>query len=174
LAYLINRGKDATKEWTPTHQFQEKQDDTADIIVVKNGFFNIIDVKTFNKALAGQPPNIISASKLANMCAIMLDTQRFDAHDITYVGVTWVESGDSLTCTDVAIRSLFKAPPETLYINWAAALQIQFHVEKLPQNYSGSVRDWCVGYLRSFVDSARRRAAKMDEEFVQPFLKYLK
>jgi len=52
--------------------FDEKQNDTADILVVKDDFYEIIDIKTRNISKSAQPPNIISAFKLAQVCAKML------------------------------------------------------------------------------------------------------
>ena len=174
VAFLLNRGKEITKEWTPTKQFEEKQDDTADILVVKNNFFSIVDVKTFNTKLDGQPPNIISAYKLAKMCALMLEENNFISHDITYIGIAWELVGENLKCTDVSIKELFKTDPKNLYINWAAAMQIQFHVSTLDQTYAGNVQQWCRDYLHTFVSKADHRSKEMIKKFVNPFKKFLK
>jgi len=68
---------------------------------------------------------------------------------------------------------LFKAPPEQLYINWAAAMQIQFHVCDLEQTFSGTMEEWTKSYLKHFVKQAKRRADDMIEKFVKPFEKYI-
>ena len=174
LAFLLNRGKVVTQGWTPSNQFVEKQNDTADILVVKDNFFNVIDVKTFSTAKNGQPPNIISAYKIAKMCALMLEENNFSSHDITYIGIAWELVGENLKCTDVSIKELFKTDPANLYINWAAAMQIQFHVSSLDQSYTGSVQQWCRDYLRTFVSQANERAETMIKKFVKPFQKFLK
>lgn len=174
LAFLLNRGKDATEEWSPSNLFVEKQNDTADILVIEDNFSNLIDVKTYNVARNGQPPNIISAYKLAKMCALMLDTGDFSSHDIAYVGVTWEIKGKNLKCTRASVKQLFKTDPAKLYINWAAAMQIQFHVEVLDQSYDGTVEQWCKDYLRTFVAQAKARAKTMLRKFVKPFEKFLK
>jgi hypothetical protein len=169
LAFLLNRGKDATEKWSLLNQFEEKQNDTADIIIVKDGFYNIIDIKTFNKAKGGQPPNIISAYKLAKMCSLMLKTKTTLSHDITYVGITWEKEGSELKCIDVDIKELFKANPKSLYINWAAALQIQFHPSNLDQDFNGTVEEWCTEYLANFILQAEKRLGKMQKLFIDPF-----
>jgi hypothetical protein len=174
LAFLLNRGQSATASWAPNSLFEEKQDDTADVLVVKDNFYNIIDNKTFNIRKQGQPPNIISCYKLALMCAIMIDAHQFDTHDITYIGISWELDGENLVCREAATRELFKSNPPALYINWAAALQIQFHVEALDQTFHGTRETWCYEYLQHFVAGARDRVLKMDRTFIQPFLKYLK
>ncbi len=173
LAFLLNRGKDATEAWSPTNLFTEKQNDTADILVIHDEFSNLIDVKTFNVARNGQPPNIISAYKVAKMCALMLETGNFTSHDIAYVGITWEIDGGNLKCTNATVKELFKTDPARLYINWAAAMQIQFHVETLDQTYRGSIEQWCKDYLRTFVTQAQERADTMVRKFIKPFEKFL-
>lgn len=174
LAFLLNRGKDATKIWTPENLFVEKQNDTADIVVIEKNFFNLLDVKTYNRALSGQPPNIISSYKLARMAALMLETRNFSSHDMTYIGITWEIDGENLKCVRASVKELFKTDPATLYINWAAAMQIQFHVESLGQSYKRSPKQWCKNYLRQFVTKAEERADTVLRKFVKPFQKFLK
>lgn len=174
LAFLLNRGKNATEEWSTSNLFVEKQNDTADILVIERNFFNLIDVKTYHIAMHGQPPNIISAYKAARMCALMLDTGDFSSHDISYIGIPWEIDGENLKCTRASIKQLFKTDPAQLYINWAAAMQIQFHVEALDQSYHGTIEQWCIDYLRMFVVRAKGRAKTMLRKFVKPFEKFLK
>ncbi|MCY4255473.1 MAG: HincII family type II restriction endonuclease [Gammaproteobacteria bacterium] len=173
LAFLLNRGKRATREWSPENLFAEKQNDTADVIVIEEGFFSLIDVKTFNLALSGQPPNIISSYKLAQMCGLMLESSIFTSHEITYVGVAWNIEGENLECVQASIKELLKADPGNLYINWAAAMQIQFHVEELDQSYTGSPASWCRDYLQKYVVGVRKRMRKMEQKFAEPFERYL-
>ena len=77
VLFLISRGIAATKSWTPENLFEEKQNDTADIIYFKGGTYSFIDVKTRNISKNAQAPNIISAYKLAKMCANMIDNKEF-------------------------------------------------------------------------------------------------
>lgn len=109
------------------------------------------------------------------MCAFMIDNEDYDVFRIHYIEVDWVEerSKGLLVCRNAHYGALFKARPETLYINWAAAMQIQFHVSNLDQTWTGSMHDWAVEYLRCFVQSARERCAKMEEEYIKPFMKYI-
>ena len=60
VLFLLSRGDKATREWSPDNIFEEKQNDTADILYYENGFYDIIDVKTRNMNKAAMPPNIIS------------------------------------------------------------------------------------------------------------------
>jgi type II restriction enzyme len=48
VMFLLSRGKQATSKWDLENIFEEKQNDTADILVVNKGFYEIIDIKTRN------------------------------------------------------------------------------------------------------------------------------
>jgi hypothetical protein len=172
LAYLLNRGTDATKNWSLENQFVEKQNDTADIIVLDKPI-HIIDIKTYNSSMKGQPPNIISAYKLAKMCLMMINDETFNTHDVTYVGVVWKLDGENLVCSQAVVKELFKINPVSLYINWAAAMQIQFHVHEVDQAYTGSVEAWCRSYIEHFASMAELRVKVMTKKFVDPFIEVL-
>ncbi|MDE5773298.1 MAG: HincII family type II restriction endonuclease [Muribaculaceae bacterium] len=171
--FLFSRGDNAIRYWSPQNIFDEKQNDTADILYYDHHFYDIIDIKTRNIKKGGQPPNIISAYKLANMCALMLDNEEFDNIEIDYIEIDWIEDGDKLKCTDTHHGRLFKANPETLYINWSAGMQIQFHVSELDQSWKDSRREWAIEYLRKFVNSAEDRCTKMRKTYIEPFLRYI-
>lgn len=173
LAEMINRGVKATSEWTVTAQFDEKQNDTADIILTEGDSFRIIDVKTKNTSKNAQPPNIISALKVAKMCASILDDGELGGFEIIYLGITWKESGPLLECTDCVVRYLFRANPAELYINWAAAMQIQANVETLDQTFSGTLKEWARGYLNVFTKGAHERSEKMMKDYVVPYLRHI-
>ncbi|MBQ6378730.1 MAG: HincII family type II restriction endonuclease [Prevotella sp.] len=174
--FLLSRGDSATSKWAPDNLFEERQNDTADILYFESGFYNIIDVKTRNLEKTAQPPNIISAYKLAQMCAYMIENKEYNSICIDYIGVDWREdkSAGKLVCEDAQHVCLFKVKPSELYINWAAALQIQFHPHNVDQSWEGSIEEWARGYLRHFVDSAQQRCDKMRKKFIKPFLKYTK
>jgi len=173
VLFLLSRGKEATKKWSLENPFDEKQDDTADILVVKDGFFEIIDIKTRNLSKTAQPPNIISSFKLAQMCAIMIDNKEFDDLSINYFEVDWELENDKLVCRDAYFVSLFKSIPQNLYINWAAAMQIQFHVCNLDQDFKGSLKEWTRAYLKHYVAQVYRRSGYMVEKYAKPFEKYI-
>jgi hypothetical protein len=63
--------------------------------------------------------------------------------------------------------------PSNLYINWAAALQIQFHISKVDQNFASKKKDWAKEYLKNFVDSAKRRIIKQKKDYVDVFLPFI-
>jgi hypothetical protein len=56
VLFLLSRGKEATKKWSLANPFDEKQDDTADILVVKDNFYEVIDIKTRNLSKTAQAP----------------------------------------------------------------------------------------------------------------------
>ncbi len=172
--FLLSRSETATAAWTPENIFQEKQNDTADFLAHENGFFELVDVKTRNRIKHAQPPNIISSYKLAQMCALMFDNQRFDDIDLNYIEVEWEEqANNTLICTQAYHAYLFKVPPEKLYINWAAAMQIQFYVHSIEQTFNESRELWAKRYLYAFTQSAQSRCQTMYEKYVTPFQKYL-
>ncbi len=172
VLFLLSRGKEATKRWSLENPFDEKQDDTADILVVKDNFYEVIDIKTRNLSKTAQAPNIISAFKLAQLCAIMLDNREFDKLSINYFEVDWLLEEEKLVCKDAHFVSLFKSIPENLYINWAAAMQIQFHVCNLDQDFKGTIEAWAKTYLKHFVAQVYRRSEYMIEKYAKPFEKY--
>ncbi|MEZ4905068.1 MAG: HincII family type II restriction endonuclease [Spirosomataceae bacterium] len=178
VLFLLSRGKNATDKWSIENLFDEKQNDTADILVVKDGFYEIIDIKTRNISKSAQPPNIISAFKLAQVCAKILDNEagdgsQFDDFTINYFEIDWLLDNDRLICQDTHFACLFKANPKNLYINWAAAMQIQFHVRDLDQSFEGTMKSWATSYLKHFVTQAKKRADDMIKKFVKPFERYI-
>lgn len=173
ILFLLDRGKSAVEKWTFDNPFEEKQNDTADILVTRNKKFELIDVKTKNLGKNAQAPNIISAFKLAQTCAKMIDNNDFDLFDINYFQVDWELCGEKLICKNAFSAELFKSTPEELYINWAAAMQIQFHVDELNQTFKNSREQWARNYLKHFTTQARKRSEMMIEKFVKPFEKYI-
>ncbi len=172
--FLLARGKVVTNKWSTDNPFDEKQNDTADILVVKDDFYEIIDIKTRNLSKSAQSPNIISAYKLAQVCAKMIDNNEFANFTINYFEVDWILESDKLICKNAHYANLFKCNPSNLYINWAAAMQLQFHVCDLDQDFEGNLENWVKKYLHHFVKQAIQRADYMITKFVQPFEKYIK
>lgn len=173
--FLLSRSDAATKKWSENNLFEEKQNDIADILYIKDGFYNIIDVKTRNVNKNAQSPNIISAFKLAQMCAYMIDNDDYLTVNIDYIQIDWCEQSkhDYLECVNAYHANLFKVDPNSLYINWAAAMQIQFHVNEVDQTFIGTKKEWCYLYIKHFVASANMRISNMREKFIKPFIKYI-
>lgn len=171
--FLLSRGDKALDNWNPNCIFEEKQNDTADILYHDKNCFDIIDVKTRNMSKNAQPPNIISAYKLAQACALMIDNNDFNSVAIHYVEIEWLEKSKYLECTNASWVNLFKSEPSLLYINWAAAMQIQFHVSELNQSFCGDMKEWSKAYIGHFVKSAETRCEMMCKKYIIPFRKYL-
>lgn len=103
----------------------------------------------------------------------MIDNEEYDNFSINYFEIGWEVEKQKLICKNACFADLFKSQPQELYINWAAAMQIQFHVSDLNQNFEGSRKDWAKFYIKHFVTQAKKRADDMIKKFVKPFEKYL-
>ena len=164
LQYLICRGHQAMAGWRPDSLFVEKQNDTAESILFTDSSMRFdqeitfLDVKTHNEHKKGQPPNIISANKLAEAFELCLRNDDFN-FDFTYIGVGWEVLETHLRCTRSQVVSLFKMDPR-LYINWAAATQVQFHPLEADQSFAGGRRDWAIEFLVGFCESLQKRVDK--------------
>ena len=103
----------------------------------------------------------------------MIDNNDYDVLTINYFEIDWDLEDEKLICRDAHKVNLFKSNPENLYINWAAAMQVQFHVRDLDQTFQGDMKQWSKEYLRHFVKQAKKRSEGMITKFVRPFEKYL-
>jgi len=103
----------------------------------------------------------------------MIDNNEFDNFTIQYFGIDWELESGGLVCKNAHAVNLFKAEPILLYINWAAAMQIQFNVEDLDQSFKANMKQWARKYLKHFVAQAKQRTEDMIDRFVKPFEKYI-
>jgi len=168
LQQLVMRGKQPTIGWSPENLFEEKQNDTAESIVLEKPQFDLrgnhvtlVDVKTRNNSISGQPPNIMSAGKLAEAMRASLQAGKV-AFDIVYVGITFEPTDTTLVCREIRTVSLFKIE-HALYINWAAAEQIQFHVSDADQDFDGTREQWAHKFLSTFCQSLDERIQKQNK-----------
>ncbi len=177
LQFLLRRGVDATERWTISSPFQEKQNDTAETVILplrgwkveplSNEPVVLLDVKTQNSEMKAQPPNIISAQKMTQACRLVLEHSTECPFDFVYVGVKWREVGDTLVCNEVNVKSLLRVPPPDLYVNWAAARQIQFHPSTVSQDFEGSPMDWCVEFLETYALQLEKRLKRDNSEVAE-------
>ncbi len=172
MQLLVSRGKTALKKWTPNNQFIEKQNDTAETILFSNdncdfnrGEVWLLDVKTQNDVGKAQPPNIISASKLATSLrsAIQEGEVRFN---FVYIGVSFHATEKELICKAVNTTSLFQVS-NPLYINWSAAQQIQFHPMSVDQDFTGTKTEWSYKFIETFCDSLQNRIGKDQQRLAE-------
>ena len=73
---------------------------------------------------------------MAHIAESIINNNDGNKIDINYIGIDWELNGNFLDLKEIVIRDLFKITPEKIYINWAAALQIQFDVSTIDQNYT--------------------------------------
>jgi len=172
-SFLLSRGKKPTAEWNLSNLYNEKQNDTSDTLFIRASEYHILDTKTTDLTKKSQPPNIISAYKVSQLCDLMISTSDFNSVVITYIGISWQRVSNKLVCRQCYLKELFRIPPNELYINWAAAMQIQFEVDSVSQSFEGNTRLWCRKYLEFFLKSAIARQKEFQKKFIQPFEKYL-
>jgi hypothetical protein len=176
LHYLIARGTVATKAWRTSKLFAEKQNDTAETVIFASqkrdfneGVTTLVDVKTQNLDFKAQPPNIISAFKIAKVCELVLNGGLTPSFDILYTAVKFRPSGTAaggglLTCEGTRTISLLDVPVEELYINWTAATQIQFHPFEVSQGFNGTTTEWMRAFLHHYCDKQDNRIQKQLEQ----------
>ena len=104
----------------------------------------------------------------------MIDNKEFNNFSINYFEIDWQLEEDKLVYKDAYFASLFKTNPFELYINWAAGMQIQFHVSDLDQDFKGTIEEWVKTYIKHYLKQVYRRSNYMIEEFAKPFEKYIK
>lgn len=184
LQFLLQRGVKSMEEWSKDEKFEVKQNDTAESVILPTKTFEVkptaqkplvlVDVKTQDSEKKAQPPNIISAEKVANACRICFEEKElFLPFDFVYVGIKWTANSKRLVCDEVSVKSLIRIPPEELYINWAAAQQIQFHPFDVDQSYRKSGIEWAREYIKVFCDQLERRIDK-EKKKLSDFRKTLK
>jgi hypothetical protein len=170
--YLLARGKEAMTSWSPAAQFGVKQNDTAESIIFpdeacdfRSNRLLLIDVKTQDADKKSQPPNIMSSDKLARACVMALESGSVP-FELFYIGVKWRREDETLVCVDVNAISMMQIKPESLYVNWVAAQQLQFHPFEVDQSYAKSHHDWCLGYIDTFCNQLENHVKKQQNRLV--------
>jgi len=165
VASLVARGREPMRKWSLDNLFEEKQDDTAENILLQKPQFDLrrnpvtlIDVKSHNNHKKGQPPNIMSAGKLAKACKLALEEGAVN-FDVIYISVLFDPSPSTLDCTGVRTVSLFSIDSD-IYINWTAAQQIQFKPHEIDQDFAGTKEEWAHKFLVTFCDSLEKKIGK--------------
>lgn len=178
LQFLLKRGVKPMEKWSKNRQFTVKQNDTAESVILPTKSLNVkptshkpvilVDVKTQGSGKKAQPPNIISAEKVANACRICLEEKElFLPFDIAYIGIKWSATRKRLVCDEVSVKSLIRIPPNELYINWAAARQIQFHPFDADQSYKKSGIEWAKEFIKIFCDQLEGRIKKENKKLAK-------
>jgi len=170
LGYLLRRGHKATNNFFYATLSTEKQDDTAESIILptkslridpaSDGPLTLIDVKTQDADVKSRPPNIISAEKLLNACVMAITERKQFSFDIVYIGVRWRKTKASLHCVDAEAVPLVKVDPTAMYVNWSAGRQIQFHPIQVKASFTGTTLEWATAFLDHYSKKLRPRLDK--------------
>lgn len=174
--YLVNPGKKALSNW-PEEIVPGRQSDTADIVLFSDSsLFDgssvfLIDVKSHDLGKNSQPPNIMSARKLANLAEICLSKNVDPNFSMYYVDLGYKKKDAGVVVEDVRMVDMMKIPPldynnkgKPMYINWAAALQVQFRPSEVSQDFELSQKDWLAVFMKNYTSQKRDRIYKEVQE----------
>lgn len=169
---LVNPGKKALSSW-PEELVPGKQSDTADIVLFSDSsLFEgsaafLIDVKSHDLGKSDQPPNIMSARKLAKVAEICLSKNIDPNFSLYYIDLGYRKKDAGVVVEDVRMVDMMKIPPldynnkgKPMYINWAAALQVQFRPSEVSQNFELSQKEWLAVFIKNYTSQKRDRIYK--------------
>lgn len=170
--YLVNPGKKALSSW-PEELVPGRQSDTADMVLFSDSsLFQgasvfLIDVKSHDLGKNSQPPNIMSARKLANLAEICLSKNIDPNFSLYYIDLGYRKKDAGVVVEDVRMVDMMKIPPldyngkgKPMYINWAAALQVQFRPSEVSQDFELSQKDWLAVFMKNYTSQKRDRIYK--------------
>ena len=170
--YLVNPGKKALSSW-PEEIVPGRQSDTADIVLFSDSsLFDgssvfLIDIKSHDLGKNSQPPNIMSARKLAKLAEICLSKNIDPNFSLYYIDLGYRKKDAGVVVEDVRMVDMMKIPPldydgkgKPMYINWAAALQVQFRPSEVSQDFELSQREWLAVFMKNYTSQKRDRIYK--------------
>lgn len=150
-----------------------KQSDTADIVLFSDSsLFDgsaafLIDVKSHDLGKSDQPPNIMSARKLAKVAEICLSKNIDPNFSLYYIDLGYRKKDAGVVVEDVCMVDMMKIPPldyngkgKPLYINWSAAIQVQFKPSEVSQDFELSQKDWLAIFMKNYTSQKRDRIYK--------------
>lgn len=169
---LVNPGKKALSHW-PEKIVLGRQSDTADIVLFSDSaLFDgssvfLIDVKSHDFGKNSQPPNIMSARKLAKVAEICLSKNIDPNFSLYYIDLGYRKKDAGVVVEDVRMVDMMKIPPldyngkgKPLYINWSAAIQVQFRPSEVSQDFQLSQKDWLAIFMKNYTSQKRDRIYK--------------
>lgn len=172
IDYLVNPGKKALSNW-PGKIVPGRQSDTADIVLFSDSaLFDglsvfLIDVKSHDFGKNSQPPNIMSARKLAKVAEICLSKNIDPNFSLYYIDLGYRKKDAGVVVEDVRMVDMMKIPPldyngkgKPLYINWSAAIQVQFRPSEVSQEFQLSQKDWLAVFMKNYASQKRDRIYK--------------
>lgn len=170
--YLVNPRKKALSSW-PEEIVPGRQSDTADIVLFSDSsLFDgssvfLIDVKSHDLGKNSQPPNIMPARKLAKLAEICLSRNIDPNFSMYYVDLGYRKKDAGVVVEDVCMVDMMKIPPldydgkgKPMYINWAAALQVQFRPSEVSQDFELSQKEWLAVFMKNYTSQKRDRIYK--------------
>lgn len=172
IDYLVNPGNKALSHW-PEKIVPGRQSDTADIVLFSDSaLFDgssvfLIDVKSHDLGKNSQPPNIMSARKLAKVAEICLSKNIDPNFSLYYIDLGYRKKDAGVVVEDVRMVDMMKIPPldyngkgKPLYINWSAAIQVQFRPSEVSQDFELSQKDWLAIFMKNYTSQKRDRIYK--------------
>lgn len=172
IDYLVNPGNKALSHW-PEKIVPGRQSDTADIVLFSDSaLFDgssvfLIDVKSHDFGKNSQPPNIMSARKLAKVAEICLSKNIDPNFSLYYIDLGYRKKDAGVVVEDVRMVDMMKIPPldyngkgKPLYINWSAAIQVQFRPSEVSQDFELSQKDWLAIFMKNYTSQKRDRLYK--------------
>lgn len=172
IDYLVNPGNKALSHW-PEKIVPGRQSDTADIVLFSDSaLFDgssvfLIDVKSHDFGKNSQPPNIMSARKLAKVAEICLSKNIDPNFSLYYIDLGYRKEDAGVVVEDVRMVDMMKIPPldyngkgKPLYINWSAAIQVQFRPSEVSQDFELSQKDWLAIFMKNYTSQKRDRIYK--------------
>lgn len=115
-----------------------KQQDTSDLVVVRDGTVHLINVKSHDLGRESRAPNIISTNKVlefyewAASLPSDLKKKTLAEAEVYFLSVSWREEADGIALKGAYVRRLSRLDVSKIpQLNFDAALQIQWHVEAM-------------------------------------------
>ena len=143
----------------------------------------IINAKSHNKTKKSQAPNIVSVERLvANQLAIIdnfpLDKEKqnklFSYRKYWIIAIDYIPVSDSSSeslVSHIHLKDLYKTDGRKIYINFAAALQLQKHPHDMPQIKSQSSNKFINDLLANLMINYSARINKKLQEYKENYQK---
>ena len=109
----------------------------------------------------------MSARKLAKVAEICLSKNIDPNFSLYYIDLGYRKKDAGVVVEDVRMVDMMKIPPldyngkgKPLYINWSAAIQVQFRPSEVSQDFELSQKDWLAIFMKNYTSQKRDRIYK--------------
>lgn len=109
----------------------------------------------------------MSARKLAKVAEICLSKNIDPNFSLYYIDLGYRKKDAGVLVEDVRMVDMMKIPPldyngkgKPLYINWSAAIQVQFMPSEVSQDFELSQKDWLAIFMKNYTSQKRDRIYK--------------